>query len=131
MVERLPIHEAALRLRVSQDVVRRRIRSGELKAYRQSGPQGNLWMVELPEGYGAEDDQAYLRDQGQRVPPWWWPTPDNRGMVHYVETLGVEEIQATFLCGLVSDNIWNAMGHSEGDRCPECLARAKSQNLPL
>jgi hypothetical protein len=131
MMEKLPIHEVALRLRVSQDVVRRRIRSGELKAYRQSGPQGNLWMVELPEGYGAEGEDAYLREQGERVTPWWWSHPAKTGKVHYVELLGVEEMQPTFLCGLVSDNIWNALGHSEEERCPECLAEAKAQDLPF
>ena len=131
MVERLPIHEVALRLRLSQDVVRRRIRSGELKAHRQSGPRGNLWLVELPEGYGAEEEKAYLREQGQRVTPWWWSNPAKTGKVHYVELLGVEEMQPTFLCGLVSDNIWNALGHTEEERCSECSTRAKAQDLPL
>jgi len=131
MMEKLPIHEVALRLRVSQDVVRSRIRSGELKAYRQSGPQGNLWVVELPEGYGVEEENAYLREQGQRVTPWWRSNPAKTGKVHYVELLGVEEMQPTFLCGLVSDNIWDAQGHTEEERCPECLARAKAQDLPL
>ena len=38
--EALTIKEAAERLRVSPDTVRRRIRRGELKAFKQQGPYG-------------------------------------------------------------------------------------------
>lgn len=128
-MERLPIKEAALRLRVSQDVVRRRIRNGELKATRQLGPNGYFWEVEVPD-VGSLDDLDYLREQGQQVTPWWWPNASKVGKVHYLENIGIEEIQPKYLCGLVSENFWDAKGHAESDRCPECVAAAKAQNLP-
>ena len=120
-----------MRLHVSQDVVRRRIRNGELRAFRQPGPRGYSWVVELPEDSQQEDAMSYLREQSQRVTPWWWPNPRKTGKVHYVESLGVEEITPQFLCGLVSENIWPALDHSESDRCPKCVAAAKEQDLPL
>jgi hypothetical protein len=45
----MPIHEAAQRLGVSPDTIRRRIRRGELNATKEETPQGYLWMVEVPE----------------------------------------------------------------------------------
>lgn len=130
MVERLSIQEASLRLRVSQREVRRRIRDGELRGYRQAGPQGYYWEVELPEP-GQADSDSYLREQAQSVTPWWWPTGQKTGKVHYVESLEVEEIRPHYLCGLASDNIWSAVGHSESDRCPKCVEIAKAKGLPL
>ena len=131
MVERLSIKEAALLLRVSQDVVRQRIRDGKLKAERKLGSGGYFWEVELPEDYQAPEWDAILREQGQYVTPWWYPNPHKTGEVHYIVSLEVEEIRPHYLCGLLSDNFWDAKGHSEGDRCPECVAAAKAQNLPV
>jgi len=48
MTERIPIKEAAARLGVSTDTVRRRLRGGELAGERRQTPQGFLWLVELP-----------------------------------------------------------------------------------
>jgi hypothetical protein len=130
-VERLPIKEAALRLRVSQDVIRRRIRNGELRASRRSGPQGDFWEVELPEEGQLADSNAHLQEQAQLVVPWWWTNAEKTGRVHYVESIETEEVIAHHLCGLISQGIWNALGHSKDDRCPECVQLAEAQGLPL
>ena len=41
--------EAAKRLGVTQDTIRRRIRKGELEAYQEPRPQGYVWLVDVPE----------------------------------------------------------------------------------
>jgi hypothetical protein len=46
---RLPITEAAKRLRLSEQTVRRRIHSGELPGIQVDTPQGFIWMIELPD----------------------------------------------------------------------------------
>jgi len=48
-VEKVSIAEAARRLGVSTDTVRRRIGKGELLAHREPTPQGYRWEVELDE----------------------------------------------------------------------------------
>jgi len=48
MGESVPIREAALRLGVSPDTVRRRMKTGELHGEKQPTPQGFVWLVELP-----------------------------------------------------------------------------------
>lgn len=47
-MERVPIKEAAARLGVSTDTVRRRLKRGELMGERQPAPRGFVWLVELP-----------------------------------------------------------------------------------
>ncbi len=46
--ERVPIREAAARLGVSPDTIRRRLKSGELAGHREQTPQGFTWLVEVP-----------------------------------------------------------------------------------
>jgi len=46
--ERVSIKEAAERLGVSADTVRRRLKRGELAGEREKTPQGFVWRVELP-----------------------------------------------------------------------------------
>jgi excisionase family DNA binding protein len=46
--ERLPIKEAAERLGVSADTVRRRMKKGELVGEKESTPQGYEWRILLP-----------------------------------------------------------------------------------
>ena len=41
--------EAAQRLDVSVDTIRRRLRRGELKGQHQPTPQGFIWLIEMPE----------------------------------------------------------------------------------
>ena len=48
MGERVPIREAALRLGVSPDTVRRRMKAGEMAAEKRPTPQGGQWFVEMP-----------------------------------------------------------------------------------
>jgi excisionase family DNA binding protein len=131
MVERVSIQEASLRLNVSQRTIRECIRNGELRAFRQAGPNGESWVVELPaEGWLDSAKKAYL-ELARRVPPWWWPNEHKNSKVHYVQDLGVEEIMPIFICGLRSENIWSATGHTEEDRCPNCLRVAKERGLPI
>ena len=47
------IAEAAERLAVSQDTVRRRLRSGKLSGERVARPQGFIWAVHLDSGPGT------------------------------------------------------------------------------
>jgi hypothetical protein len=51
---RVSIAEAAQRLRVSEQTVRRRIRSGELPGVRVETPWGFIWAVELPDDSPTE-----------------------------------------------------------------------------
>jgi len=46
-VEKVSIGEAARRLGVSTDTIRRRIGKGELLAHREPTPQGYRWEIEL------------------------------------------------------------------------------------
>ena len=51
--------------------------------------------------------------------------------VHYVESLGIEEIHALFLCKGTANDIWPATGHTEEERCPECLRVAVADGWPI
>lgn len=54
--ERVPIRDAAQRLGVSPDTVRRHLKSGEMTGERQKTPQGFIWLVDVPRApSGAED----------------------------------------------------------------------------
>ena len=61
MAERVTIREAAQRLGVSPDTVRRRMQRGELEAIQEPRPQGFVWMVELP--------RPKAKRRGSRRPP--------------------------------------------------------------
>ena len=45
MGEWVPIREAALRLSVSPDTIKRRLKAGELHGEKQPTPQGFVWHV--------------------------------------------------------------------------------------
>ena len=130
-MEKVSIQEASQRLNISQRTVRECIHKGELRAYREPGPWGQRWVVELPEDGWVESFKASLQDLAGGITPWWWPTSSKEGNVHYVEDLGIEEIEPRYLCGLVGDNVWDATGHTEEQRCPTCLGVAKERGLPL
>jgi hypothetical protein len=51
---RVSIAEAAQRLRLSEQTVRSRIRSGELPGVHLETPQGFIWAVELPDNSPTE-----------------------------------------------------------------------------
>jgi hypothetical protein len=132
-MERVSIREASLRLHIPKSAIRQCIQDGELKAYRQTCPDGRLaWVVELPkEGWTSA---AIANEMGRPFSPWWWADGDKAGNVHYVEVLSTsawEEIFPRFLCGLTSDNIWLAEELSPEELCPQCLMEAKVRDLPL
>ena len=130
-MERVTIQEASHRLNLSQADIRDYIRKGELKAVREPGPRNQRWMVELPEDGWVDGFRASLRDLADRMPRWWYPTESMTGHVHYVEDLGIEEIEPVYLCGLKGNNVWDAKNHVEEARCPDCLQVAKDRGLPL
>ena len=126
------IQEASRRLNVSQDVIRRNIREGELAAKRQPNSSGGTsWVVELPEVGWEDDFKHHIHGIAQQVTPWWFPSKKQEGLVHYIESLGIEEVEPLFLCGLTSGDLWPAVGHDPNDRCPACLAEVAKQGLPL
>ncbi len=128
---RVRIQEASYRLNVSQRTIRESIRNGELKAFRERGPQGEYWVVELPEeGWLDRYKKSYL-ELDRQLPHWWWANEERTGKVHYIQDLGIEEIEPVYLCGLRSENIWSATGHSLDDRCGECVAAALAMGLQL
>ena len=57
-MEQVVIAEAAKRLGVAQDTIRRRIRNGGLVAHQETRPQGYIWLVELPEDNSTGDVEA-------------------------------------------------------------------------
>jgi excisionase family DNA binding protein len=66
----LTIGEAAERLRVSEQTIRRRIRSGELQATQVNSPGGFQWMVDLPDSPTVDN-----------------PSPDNQSLRELVDEL--------------------------------------------
>ncbi len=130
-MEKVTIQEASYRLNLSQAGIRECIRNGELKAQREPGLTGSRWMVELPEEGWVDSFRASLQDLSNRMTSWWWPTASKTGKVHYVRDLGIEEIEPLYLCGLKTNNVWDASGHSIEDKCPECVAIATQEGLPL
>jgi hypothetical protein len=52
------VPEAARLLRVSEQTVRRRLRSGELHGRQVTSPGGFLWMVEIPDELPVEDTES-------------------------------------------------------------------------
>ncbi len=58
-MERVSIPEAARRLGVTQDTIRRRIRKGELAAYQEPRPQGYVWLVDVPEEELLSDEPPH------------------------------------------------------------------------
>ncbi|MBM3943555.1 MAG: hypothetical protein FJ316_11695 [SAR202 cluster bacterium] len=131
MPEKVTIQEASRRLNISQDLVRRYIRDGVLKAERGGGSQGRSWMVELPQDGWVDDAKLSYMTLDKQLPTWWWPEPEKMGFVHYLESTGIEELVPVFLCGLVSENIWGAEGHLPQQRCQECVLEAQARGLSL
>jgi hypothetical protein len=58
-MERVSISEAAIRLGVTQDTIRRRIRKGELAASQEPRPQGYVWFVDVPEEELSSEDPPH------------------------------------------------------------------------
>ena len=65
MTERVPIKEAAERLGVSADTIRRRMKKGELVGEKEPTPQGYEWRIVLP----VEESNAGDERQEAPEPP--------------------------------------------------------------
>ena len=132
-MEKVSIREASIRLRLSQASVRRCISEGELKAYRETGPNGRpAWVVELPEeGWTSSETAA---EEDRKVFPWWWADVGRTGQIHYVEELNIsafEEMIPKFLCGFDGANVWVVNNLDPDALCSDCLELAKERGLPL
>ncbi len=64
-MELVTVPEAARRLGVTEDTVKRRLRKGELQGERKARPQGYTWMVELPD----EESETESTVTGTVSPP--------------------------------------------------------------
>jgi hypothetical protein len=103
-----------------------------LEAKRQPNANGGTsWVVLLPEGEWQDDFKVQIAGLAKVLTPWWWPTAARDGDVHYVESLGIEEVEPFFLCGLRSNDIFPATGHSVEQRCAECLVQVEKLGLPM
>jgi hypothetical protein len=70
MTEWVSIRDAAERLGVSPDAIRRRVRSGQLQGRQQPTPQGHVWLVALDEGLDAAAPVAPAgSSNGHAAPP--------------------------------------------------------------
>jgi hypothetical protein len=64
-VELVSLPEAAQRLGVSVDTVKRRLRRGELKGRQEPRPQGYTWLIEVPDnnsGSTADSNATSMAD---------------------------------------------------------------------
>ena len=106
-MERVTIQQASLRLNVSQKTIRESIRDGELKAFRQPGPRGDQWVVELPEeGWQDRHKKSYL-ELAASLPKWWWANEKNTGQVQRV----AKNIAGLKVLGANSLNIIDVLKH--------------------
>ena len=130
---RVTIQEASRILNVSQDVIRKDVRNGKLQATREGGPTGNRWMVDIPDDVEAytDDFKEGIHELARSLTPWWYDNPRREGVVHYLESLGIEEVEPFFLCGAKGEDIWPATGHDTRQRCPECILEVHDQGLPM
>ena len=56
MAELVTMAEAARRLDVTVETVKRRLQRGELQGHKQPRPQGFTWLIEMPEETGDQDN---------------------------------------------------------------------------
>ena len=132
MAETVSIQDASRILNVSKRVIRQYIHQGKLNGFKQENSNGrSSWVVEIPEGSWLDEYREHIYSVGQNTTPWWRPSPDGRGTVHYVESLGIEEVSPLFICGMFSKDIWPAINHDPQDRCDKCITAANHKGLPL
>ena len=130
-MEKLTIQDASRRLNISQRDIREYIRKGELKAERDPDSEHGRWLVLMPEDGFEDPFKAYLDELDSSITRWWWAHESKSGFVHYLENIGIENVEPDYLCGQPSENLWSALGHSRAERCIECLMKATEQGLPL
>ena len=130
---RVTIQDASRILNVSQDVIRKNVREGKLQATREGGPNGNRWMVDIPDDVEeyTDDFKEGIHELARSLTPWWFDNPRREGVVHYLESLGIEEVEPFFLCGAKGEDIWPATGHDERQRCPECVLEVYDRGMPM
>lgn len=130
---RVSIQEASRILNVSQDVIRKNVRDGKLQATREGGPTGNRWMVDIPDDVEeyTDDFKEGIHEMARSLTPWWFDNPRKEGVVHYLESLGIEEVEPFFLCGAKGEDIWPATGHEAFQRCPECVLEVHDRGMPM
>ena len=130
---RVTIQDASRILNVSQDVIRKNVREGKLQATREGGPNGNRWMVDIPDDVEeyTDDFKEGIHELARSLTPWWFDNPRREGVVHYLESLGIEEVEPFFLCGAKGEDIWPATGHETWQRCPECVLEVHDQGMPM
>jgi hypothetical protein len=58
----VPVRDAADRLNVSEDTIRRRLKASALKSRKESTPSGFRWLVEVPDDASAPPMQAPAPD---------------------------------------------------------------------
>ncbi len=130
-MEKLTIQEASRRLNISQRDIRDYIRKGELKAERDPDSEHGRWLVVMPGDNWQDPFKTYLDELDKSITRWWWVNQRKTGFVHYLETTGIENVEPEYLCGQRGENLWSSVGHTEADRCIECVMRATEQGLPL
>lgn len=62
---RVSIAEASRRMGVSPDTIRRRIKKGELPAFKERSPKGDAWLVDIPDDQlpaGGDGETQALRE---------------------------------------------------------------------
>lgn len=130
-MEKLSIQDASRRLNISQRDVREYVRTGELKAERDPNSEHGRWLVIMPEDGWEDKFKAYLDKLDASITRWWWANEAKTGYVHYLEATGIENVEPDYLCGQPSNNLWSAAGHTQDQRCLECLMKATEQGLNL
>ena len=130
-MEKLTIQEASRRLNISQRDIREYIRQGELKAERDTDSEHGRWLVVMPDDGWEDKFKAYLDELDSSITRWWWVNESKNGFVHYLENTGIENVEPEYFCGQPGENLWSSAGHTEADRCIECLMKATEQGLPL
>jgi hypothetical protein len=78
MMELVTMTEAARRLDVTVETVKRRLRRGELQGQKQPRPQGFTWLIEMPEDTGDLDSTPSVTPSD---------TPTSNPEVHRLEDM--------------------------------------------
>jgi hypothetical protein len=78
MMELVTMAEAARRLDVTVETVKRRLRRGELQGQKQPRPQGFTWLIEMPEDIGDQDSTPSVTPSD---------TPTSSAEVHRLEDM--------------------------------------------
>jgi hypothetical protein len=78
MMELVTMTEAARRLDVTVETVKRRLRRGELQGQKQPRPQGFTWLIEMPEDTGDRDSTSSVTPSD---------TPTSNAEVHRLEDM--------------------------------------------